>query len=104
MPVVGEEEMTAEGLVKQDIKKGLTARGIYYFMPVQTGYGKRSVDFICCWKGRFLAIEAKAGKNQISKIQESTLNEMRLAGAITVVAYAWADVERALSRVFPKDE
>ena len=89
--------MTPEGAVKKEIKEGLTARGIYFFMPVQSGYGKRAVDFICCWQGRFLAIEAKAGTNKTSKYQENTMKEMKEAGALAMVAYCWAEVENFLA-------
>jgi hypothetical protein len=90
--------MTAENLVKQEIKRGLIARGIWFFMPVQTGYGRRSVDFICCWQGLFLAIEAKAGDNKLGRQQQATLEEIKEAGGRAVVAYSWADVEEALER------
>lgn len=70
--------MTPEGRVKKAIKDWLIKRGIWYFMPAANGMGKVGVpDFICCWRGRFLAIEAKApGKrdattpNQRLRIQE----------------------------------
>ena len=90
--------MTAEALVKKEIKRGLAARGIWFFMPVQTGYGRRSVDFICCWQGLFLAIEAKAGDNKLGRQQQATLEEIKEAGGRAVVAYSWADVEEALER------
>ena len=90
--------MTAENLVKREIKRGLTARGIWFFMPVQTGYGRRSVDFICCWQGLFLAIEAKAGENKLGRRQQATLEEIKEAGGRAVVAYSWDDVAEALER------
>lgn len=69
---------TPEGKVKADVKKVLNARDIWYFMPMQNGFGVVGIpDFICCWKGQFLAIETKApGKrgdttpNQDRKLQE----------------------------------
>jgi hypothetical protein len=69
---------TPEGRVKDAIKKVLKEYNVWYFMPSANGFGKVGVpDFICCWKGRFLAIEAKApGKinnttpNQKMRIQE----------------------------------
>ncbi len=58
---------TPEGKVKDKIKKILTAHKIYYAMPIGTGYGNSGVpDFLCCMKGKFLAVEAKA--DMISKI------------------------------------
>jgi hypothetical protein len=69
---------TPEGAVKDAVKKVLKARGIWFFMPMQNGFGVVGIpDFICCWKGQFLAIETKApGKrgdttaNQDRKLQE----------------------------------
>jgi len=48
-----------EGEVKQEVLRGLAGIGAYYFMPVQTGFGKRTVDILACYKGRFIAIECK---------------------------------------------
>lgn len=89
--------MTPEGKVKKEIKQGLDRLGIYYFMPVQTGYGKKSLDFICCMKGKFLSIEAKAGKNKTSLQQDTMMKEIKQAGGLAVVAYSWADVEMFLA-------
>lgn len=69
---------TPESKVKAAVKKVLQARGIWFFMPMQNGFGVVGIpDFICCWKGQFLAIETKApGKrkdttaNQDRKLQE----------------------------------
>lgn len=69
---------TPEGKVKAAVKKVLQARDIWYFMPMQNGFGVVGIpDFICCWRGQFLAIETKApGKrkdttpNQDRRIQE----------------------------------
>jgi hypothetical protein len=88
--------MTPEGKVKEEIKKGLAERGIWYTMPVQTGYGRRVVDFICCWDGLFLAIEAKAGKNKPGAFQRAILDDIEMSGGRTVVAYSWQDVEEHL--------
>ncbi len=43
-------------------------------MPSANGFGKVGVpDFICCWQGRFLAIEAKAP----GKLKNTTANQER---------------------------
>lgn len=54
---------TPEGKVKHDIKRFLATLGedVWYFMPVPGGYGTNGVpDFIICYRGTFVAIEAKA--------------------------------------------
>ena len=73
---------TPEGMVKDAIKKVLNEYNIWYFMPSANGFGKVGVpDFICCWKGKFFAIEAKAkGKReQTTANQDHRIEEIRSA-------------------------
>jgi hypothetical protein len=56
--------MTPEGRVKKEVSKYLKDHGVYYFMPVQTGYGATTLDYLCCWRGHFVGIECKAGKGK----------------------------------------
>lgn len=80
--------MTPEGRVKNDVKKVLKARGIWFFMPMQNGFGVVGIpDFICCWKGQFLAIETKApGKRtDTTANQERKLQEIRDHGGWSIV-------------------
>lgn len=92
--------MTPEGKVKAEIKAGLKALGpdCQFFMPVQTGYGQRAVDFIGCHKGRYFAIEVKRadGKGKLTAIQRKFLDDVKRAGGIAVVALSWQDVTKAL--------
>lgn len=56
---------TPEGKVKDAVKKELRKRDIWYFMPMQNGFGVVGIpDFICCWEGTFLAIETKAPRQE----------------------------------------
>lgn len=80
--------MTPEGKVKADVKKVLNARGIWFFMPMQNGFGVVGIpDFICCWKGQFLAIETKApGKrNDTTANQDRKLQEIKDHGGWSLV-------------------
>jgi Holliday junction resolvase len=71
---------TPEKLVKDKIKKILKEHGVYYAMPMGTGYGNSGVpDFLCCIKGRFLAIEAKAGKGIPTALQEKNIRDIEKA-------------------------
>jgi hypothetical protein len=77
---------TPEAKVKEKIKKILKAHGAWYAMPMGTGYGNSGVpDFLCCIKGRFLAIEAKAGKGIPTALQEKNLRDIAEAGGYTLV-------------------
>ena len=77
--------MTPEGKVKAAVKKVLLERGAYFFMPVQMGYGKRTVDFLVCLDGRFIAIETKRKTEKARTFQEEILKEIRAAGGLTFV-------------------
>jgi hypothetical protein len=80
--------MTPEGRVKNGVKKVLKDRGIWFFMPMQNGFGVVGIpDFICCWEGHFLAIETKApGKRgDTTANQERKLQEIRDHGGMSLV-------------------
>jgi Holliday junction resolvase len=77
---------TPEKLVKDKIRKILKEHGVYYAMPMGTGYGNSGVpDFLCCVNGKFLAIEAKAGKGIPTALQEKNLRDIKVAGGIALV-------------------
>lgn len=78
---------TPEGKVKDDVKKYLTSIGAYWFMPVQTGYGSSSLDFIVCFRGDFWAIECKAPgqRGKITKRQMRIAKNIQQAGGQTFV-------------------
>jgi len=68
---------TKEGSVKKDIKAILDTLGVYYFMPSGNGYGRSAIpDFVGCYKGHFIAIEAKADNLQATAIQQRELNRI----------------------------
>lgn len=80
--------MTPEGKVKAAVKRLLKDRGIFWYCPVQNGMGVVGIpDFICCWNGRFLAIETKApGKRaNTSANQDARIAEIRQANGTAVV-------------------
>lgn len=77
---------TPESKVKAKIKDLLTKYNVYYAMPVGSMYGNSGVpDFLCCVKGHFLAIEAKAGKGKTTALQDKNLHLIERAGGTTLV-------------------
>ena len=87
--------MTPEAKVKQKVKEWLTEIGCYWFCPVQSGFGAKTLDFLCCHQGRFFAIETKALGKQPTKYQNLVANLMKDAGAKVYVI----DSEHELDRV-----
>lgn len=77
---------TPEAKVKKNIRAVLDAAGAYYAMPVGSGYGNSGVpDFLVCCNGRFIGIEAKAGTNKATALQESNIQKIFDAGGIALV-------------------
>tara|TARA_R110000868_G_scaffold166268_1_gene400242 strand:- start:228 stop:515 length:288 start_codon:yes stop_codon:yes gene_type:complete len=78
--------MTPEAKVKKQIRQIIEECGAYYAMPIGTGYGQSGVpDFLICHKGRFIAVEAKAGKGKTTLLQEAHLERIRTAGGTTMI-------------------
>ena len=77
---------TPEAKVKAKIKAILKAHNIYYAMPIGTGLGNSGVpDFLVCYGGHFLGIEAKAGKGKTTALQDMHLSKIAIAGGIAEV-------------------
>lgn len=77
---------TPEGAVKRKIN-GILERAksvhgeLWFFMPVQNGMGKASLDYIGWFRGRAFAIEAKRPGALPTPRQLLTMSDMSIAGA-----------------------
>ena len=79
---------TPESYEKDEIKAYLKSIGVYYFMPVQVGYGAHTVDILACIDGVFWGIEVKRpGKAPTAK-QELLLKAIRDANGEIVAGPA----------------
>jgi hypothetical protein len=92
--------MTPEGVLKKQVKAYLDEHGAYYFMPVQMGFGAATVDFLCCVKGRFVAIETKIWPRRATPRQLACLKSVRDAGGIGFVAYEVEAMQSNLKVLF----
>ena len=78
---------TPEVKVKHAVRTILDEHGVYYFCPPANGYGRQGIpDIICCMAGRFVAIECKAGKGQLTELQKRELDKIMNADGLTYVA------------------
>lgn len=73
---------TEEGVLKKKIKADLDRLGAYWYMPVPGGYGKQSIDFLCCLKGLFIGIETKKEGGKPTPRQWKCISEIIAAGGI----------------------
>lgn len=78
---------TPEGKIKDKIKKLLKEHHVYWFCPVQNGMGAPSLDFLCCFSGQFIGIEAKAPGKKPTPRQLNTMDQMFSCGGDVFVIY-----------------
>ena len=77
---------TPERKVKDRVTALLRECGAYYFFPPANGFGRAGVpDIIGCYRGQFLAIECKAGKNKATRLQLREIENINNAGGIALV-------------------
>lgn len=81
---------TPEGKVKSKVTKILREAGASYFFPATGGYGRSGVsDLICCYRGRFIAIEAKAtSRLKPTALQRAYINEVLEADGHALIIHA----------------
>ncbi len=77
--------MTPEGKVKVAVKAVLSRHSAFWHCPVQNGMGDPSLDFVCCHKGRYFAVETKAAGKVLTRRQEVTAADINIAGGVVFV-------------------
>jgi hypothetical protein len=84
---------TPEGKVKNAVNDFLDAIDAFPFMPMQSGMGKRAVDFIVCWRSVYVAIETKA-PGRLKKVSTNQLTFLRNVIRAGGWAFLIDDVEK----------
>lgn len=63
-------------------------------------YGTAGIpDIIVCHRGHFIALEAKVGKNQPTKLQTVTIEQIHKAGGAAAVVRSVEDVKTIISEL-----
>ena len=92
------EEKKLQGL----ISNFLNMRDIYFEtdrMDRKTSGAKGRPDFRICYRGRWVAVECKAEGGQLSREQAATIERIRKAGGVCIVAFGLPAVQEALRAV-----
>jgi len=77
---------TPEKAVKAKVVRVLKEAGAYYFYPVMNGFGRSGIpDIIGSYKGKFFAIECKAGKGKPTALQLKEMIAINDSGARAIV-------------------
>lgn len=78
--------MTPEGKVKKKVSELLRkVEGLYYWMPVPSGFGESTLDYVGCYCGLFFAIETKKPGGKPTDRQRITIEQIASAGGKTFV-------------------
>lgn len=99
-------------MLERDVKRRVTALlslasehgPLYWWLPVVTAYGKRSLDYICCIDGQFIAIETKATGEWLRPDQRQRARDLYEAGARVFIISGpdgYGALERYLELRFP---
>lgn len=93
--------MTPEGKIKAKINKALKTVGpIFKYMPVPTGFGRATLDYLLCYRRGFVAVEAKKdAASELTPRQMITINELLAAGARVFVVYDQASLEEMINEM-----
>ena len=84
------------------IKKYLfTLGGDIFFWKEHGGpYGTSGIpDIICCYKGRFLGLEAKLPGGRLTELQKRALRKINAAGGIAIRVGSVEDVKSVIAQV-----
>ncbi len=74
-----------------------TIDDIFYWKEHGGMYGVAGIpDIIICYKGRFVAMEAKVGKNKPTILQEKIIKEIKQAGGIAEIVRSVDDAKRVM--------
>lgn len=78
--------MTPEGKIKKKVSTFLQSKpNLYYWMPVPSGYGATTLDYVGCYLGKYFAVETKAPGKKPTDRQNVAIAMMRRAGAAVFV-------------------
>ena len=91
--------MTPEGKVKDQLDKALKPFKLYRFMPVQMGYGRKTLDYLLCYHGQFIAIETKAPGKKMTALQRETACQICEAGGTVFLVDGPAGIDRVVGHL-----
>jgi hypothetical protein len=86
MPYIRGMALTPETKVKRKVTLILNKYDAYFFFPASNGFGRAGIpDIVVCYRGQFIAIECKAGKNTTTALQRRELSAVEDAGGYALV-------------------
>ena len=91
------KEKAIENKIKQYLK---TVEDLYFFKEHGGLYGTAGVpDIICCYKGRFIALEVKAPDGKATALQDATIRRIIGAGGIARIVRSLEEVKEIIIKL-----
>jgi hypothetical protein len=92
---------TPEGKVKAMVKERLDKEfpDHYRFMPVQSGFGATTLDFLICIDGLWVAIETKAPGGKLTPRQDTVIGAIINAGGLVQVVEDQSTLDHAIASI-----
>lgn len=82
------DNIAAEKLFENQIKKYLKEQDCWYVKFFANSYTKKGIpDLLCCVNGHFVAIEVKAANGKPSELQEWNIQKIKDARGIGIILY-----------------
>ena len=93
-----------EKTITNQILKYLKAQPCCFAFKEHGGlYGTSGIpDIICCYRGKFVAIEVKTLTGKLSKLQEITIKRINEAGGMAIKVTSLQEVKNVLEGVMPE--
>lgn len=91
---------TPEGKIKRKLREKLRQLpNCYVFMPVPTGMGASTLDYLCCINGHFVAIETKAPHMVMTARQVVVATEITDAGGDVYMVDDEESIDMCIARL-----
>lgn len=87
-----------ESEIQKKIIAYLNFKGCYSIKTITTNRSG-SPDIICCYKGLFIALEIKADKGRISKLQSYHLEQIKKSGGIAAIVRSVEDAKKVFEDI-----
>lgn len=80
--------MGPEKKFETKVRKYLESKGAYVVKYFGCGFTQAGVpDLLCCYKGRFIALEIKSDKGKASELQLYNVRKINAAGGMALVLF-----------------
>lgn len=89
--------------VQRKAIKYLESKGFYVIKIISANFSGKP-DLICCYSGRFIAIEIKDGNKDLTALQEYNLREILAVGGIAISVHSFDDLKNKISLIIGKLE